>query len=349
MTVAKKFLVGVGNVYGYNTSGDLLFQSKTMLDTAIDTKISSSQIKGGQGHKLQYIYYYGGELDLTLTETQWNLGMVAANIGTSIQTGKQVWEEESVTLGEGGTGSVTKTPVVTPDVTSTIYGWVTDSTGTTTKVTFTGKNFTLAGGTTGDIVTVRYFAQEDAAKYIDINADFVPSTIRLVIDAKLASSNTGDVTGSSIIGRAQVEVPRAQLDGTQTITMKSDGVAQTPLKASALEYTKSNGASIYATIAEIIDSAHWYDDVYALAIVDDSIELSSTTTTATLDVRAIPYQGSAFKPPYADLTFVSGTTATATIDANGIITKVAAGTSIITATITNKNTISAQADVTVTA
>lgn len=342
----KKFMVGVGIYRQYDAADNLLFESKTMSTSGIEISTENVQVRGGQGNGLQFTYFHSGAMSLTLTETQWNLGMIAANVGSSITTGAHVWTEEDVTLGSGGTGTVEGTPLVTPDASgSTIYGWADQ-----TKITFSGSNFTLSGGQEGQKVCVRYYANNVAARKVQINANFIPTIGRAVIDTQLASSE-GDISSGNIIGRVQVEIPRCQLSGSQNLEMSADGVSNTPLTANALVYETSGGGcssgGYYATITEILNSANWWDEVIALSIANSDIEVEAGNTE-TLSVFAIPSSGSAFIPPYADLTFASVVAGTATVDASGVVTGVSAGTTNITASITEKTSIQAVASVEVT-
>lgn len=338
----KKFVCGVANVYAYDINDSLLFQSKTILDDSIDIGVSSTDIRGGTGDKLFYKYFHTSSFKIALTETQFSLSMISANVGSPLVTGANIWTEESVTLGSGGAGTVVGTPIVTS--TGNIYGWVTDSKDVTTRVTFTGSNFTLTGGVSGQVVTVRYYEANTAARQITISANIIPSVVRLVLDAQLFSSESGSVNGSTLIGKVLIECANAQLQGTQKIDLKSSGVSNTPLSMEALADVNGN----YATITENIFSSHWYDDVYALAAVVDPIAVTSTSTTATIDLRAVPNVGNAFKPPYADITFSSSATGVVTVSAAGVVTYVAAGTAIITCTITAKSGVKTNVDVTAT-
>lgn len=353
--MSKKFLVGVGQVFAYDSNENLLFTSKTLSTSGIEVSTSNTEIRGGQGNALQYVYYHTGAMSLNLTDTQYNLGMIAANVGSSIVTNNDIWDSEEVTLGAGGTGSVTNgTPKVTPDGNTTIYGWVEHGNGTSEKVAFTGSGFTSLLGSENDKVCVRYFRNDSASRSVTVEANFIPSIARIVIDTQLASSNT-DISGASIIGKVQVEVPKAQFSGAQSIEMTSDGVSNTPLTANALAYTSSTGgcssSGYYAKITEIINSASWYDNVIALAILDNDIDLEVGDPDVTLQVYAVPSSGSSFLvPDYGDLDFASSETDYATVGVHtGVVHAVAAGVSIITATIHDKNTVQATATATITA
>lgn len=347
--MANEFLVGVADARYFSSAEELIFSAKTMLDTSIEISTDSTDVRGGKSNPLLFIYFHTPEMSITLTEAQFNLGMIAANVGSEIITGTNVWKEETVIIGAGGVGEVDGTPLVTPDGTTSIYGWVTEADGTTTRVAFTGKEFTL--GSEDDTVCVYYYLNDTSAKEVTIPSNFVPSVGRLVLDAGLGSSD-GDASGSSIIGKVEIEIPRFQLSGASSIEMTSSGVANTPLSGMALAYRNTSGgcssAGDYAKIRKIVDNANWYDDVTALAILDNGALDLTHPDTATLSVKAVHTDGGVSDIVVADCTFTSGTVGTATIGANtGVITTVAAGTSLLTCTITAKTTVYAKTELTV--
>ena len=144
---------------------------------------------------LQFVYFHTSKFNITATETQWNLGFISANVGSAVVTGANAWIEESIVL-TAGAGSVTQLPIATS--TGSLFGWVTDSTGITARIVFTGKAFTY--GTTNQTVVVRYYQANSAATQVTISGNIIPSTVRLVLDAQLFSSSGGATGGSSKIG-----------------------------------------------------------------------------------------------------------------------------------------------------
>lgn len=339
----KKFLVSTADVYGYDSSGNQVLVAKTLLDSSIETTLGNTDVRAGRGNQLQYIYYHTAEMNINISDAQWNLEFIANHVGKQIDTGSNVYKEETVTLGLGGTGTVLGTPLAVTG--TTIYGWVTNAAGVTSRVTFTGSNFTLSGGVSGDVVCVRYYALNSSARSVTIPANFVPSILRLVLVAQLASSDSS----TNIIGEVQIEVPRATLNGAFTISLTPDGVASTPLVARALA---SNDAIVgcsseptYAKINEVIYTSNWYDNVIALSIEGGDFSLA-TGETKTLVVRAVPQSGAAFIPPVADLTFSSSVVGVATVSASGVVTYVGVGTTLVKATITAKTSIDASVEVT---
>ncbi len=338
----KKFLVSVADAYGYDSKDNLLFVGKTLLDTSIETTLANNDVRAGKGNQLQYVYYHTAEMNITINDAQFSLEYIALNVGSAIETGKEVWYEETVIV-DGGAGTVTYAPLAVS--TQIIYGWVTLADGTVQRVTFTGNNFTVPGYD-GE-VCVRYYRQNDSAKSVTIYADMMPSTIRLVLEATLASS---DATTNKI-GVVQVEVPKASMTGAFTLSMTPDGVAQTPLSVRALasgEVTGAGSRPTYATITEILDNAKWHDDIIALAIEAGDVELDVAQTKA-LKVYAIPKSGAAMLAPLSGLTFATSDDTFATVSNAGVVTAVATGTATIKATITDKPEIDANITVTVKA
>lgn len=212
----KKFLTGVADVYAYDNSGNIVFTSKTLLNSAMEVTLGSTEVRGGRGNQLLYTYYHTGALNVTLEETQFNLQMLGATVGSDVETGNNVYVDETITLGASGGGTVTGTPLAVEG--TTIYGWVTQLDGTIDKVTFSGSTFPSSSGTSGDIVCVRFFATDAASRSITIPANFIPKIVRLTMEAQLSSSDVS----TNKIGVLQVIIPKFSLSGAFTLSLASD-------------------------------------------------------------------------------------------------------------------------------
>lgn len=342
----KKFLVSTANVYGYDSNNNLLFTGTTLMDSSIETTLSNTDVRAGQGNQLQYIYYHTAEMNIAINEAQFSLNYLALNVGSSIKTGADVWTTETVQV-VNGAGTVVGTPLAVSG--TTLYGWVTDKDDNVERVEFSGSSFTMNDTNYNGNVCVRYYATNASAKQVTVYADMLPSTIRLVMEAQLCSSDST----TNRIGTLQIEVPKASMTGAFTLSMTPDSVAQTPLSVRALATQVNEGGCtanrpIYATITEILFGTNWYDNVIALAIEGGDISLVDGTSKA-LKVFAIPSDGTAaFLAPVSGITFSSDDGTKASVDSNGIVTAEAEGTATIKATITNKPAIDANIVVTVT-
>lgn len=349
--MSRQFLAGAASVDMF-VGDQLIGTANTLIDSSISIGSTAEDVRGGDGARLLGKYYHTSTFDITLTDVLFKLEYLAFQTGSVIEQIADVFESEQVTLTAGGNGTITGTPVDYQG--NGTIGWVAKpGSDTYTKVTFATKSFNVPGADEGDIYCVKYLTSDTAARKITISSNIIPSEITLVMTANLyraGGRGQNDISSSSKVGTVQVLVPRFLFNGTQEISMTSTGVANSPISGSALDNPSadcSNGG-YYAIITERLTGANWYDNVFALAVADSDIELTAPSGTQTLSVYALPVTGSAFIPPYSDLTFTSGADGTATVTQAGVVTGVAAGDTTITISIKNKAGIEAVANVTVT-
>lgn len=350
--MSRQFLAGAATV-DMLVGDQLIATATTLLDSSITVGSTAEEVRGGPGAKLLGKYYHTSTFDINLTDVLFKLEYFAFQTGSAIQQIADVFTSEQVTLGAGGSGTITGTPAVYQSY-GTI-GWAAKpGSDAYQKITFTEKAFTVAGAKDGDIYCVKYISTDNAARQITISSSFIPSEVALVMTANLyraGGRGENDVNNSSKIGIVQVLVPRFQFNGSMELSMTSTGVANSPIAGSALDNPSADcsDGGYYAIITEQLSGSSWYDNVFALAIEDSDIELATTTGTATLSVYALPLNGAAFKPPYEDLTFTSAANGTATVTQEGVVTGVAQGSTTVTVSIKNKAGVEAIANITVPA
>lgn len=350
--MSRQFLAGAATV-DMLVGDQLIATATTLLDSSITVGSTAEEVRGGPGAKLLGKYYHTSTFDINLTDVLFKLEYFAFQTGSAIQQIADVFTSEQVTLGAGGSGTITGTPAVYQSY-GTI-GWAAKpGSDAYQKITFTEKAFTVAGAKEGDIYCVKYISTDNAARQITISSSFIPSEVTLVMTANLYRAGgrvENDVNNSSKIGIVQVLVPRFQFNGSMELSMTSTGVANSPIAGSALDNPSADcsDGGYYAIITEQLSGSSWYDNVFALAIEDSDIELATTTGTATLSVYALPLNGAAFKPPYEDLTFTSAANGTATVTQEGVVTGVAQGSTTVTVSIKNKAGVEAIANITVPA
>lgn len=349
-------LAGVANVDLFDPStNELIVSTKTLTDSGINMAITGEEARGGQGNILLGKYYHNSSFGLTLTDQIWNLSYIALNCGGSISASADVMKVEEVTAGVGGTITVSQTPVPFTSISGTI-GWykkaVEDDTAYR-KFTFTDKTATIQGVAENDILCIKYVINSSSARKFTVNADYIPSVVHAVMTIGLFKAGTTKETlvTSSKIGNVVVDIPNFQLEGAQNIGLTSAGIASVSLSGSALAtFSGNSGCSdhgYYATITEDIFGLSEFDNVEAIVVENSDIDLS-TTGTEKINVYAMYSDGTV--PRMLDnskLTFLSKTTATATVDNKGLVTAKAVGSSIIEITVTSKNTLTASAVVTV--
>lgn len=341
----KKYLVGVGTVRAFE-GNNLIFVGKTLIESSMEISVSSTDIRGGLSNALLGQYFHDSALSLTITDAQFNLPMIAKNVGTSVSVGGDIFKTESITL-NGKNGTVTGTPVAVDGAKAYVY---TEYDGEPYSLAVTGKTFSIDGTPIpeGASLCVAYLYHNINTSSIIIPSNIVPSRLHIYVTVNL----TGDVVnGKGFIGTETIEIPIFQLSGSQTISMSADGVSNTNLSGNAIAFFEGGetceGGGHYAKITEEIYNTNWYDGVTALAISGGDFSMAKSDSPVTLRVYAVA-GGNSFLVDNSQLTFTSSKAATATVGANtGIVTPVAAGTTIITAKITNKQDIEASCDVTV--
>lgn len=323
----------------------LVGTSTTQLDNSITTSVNGQEVRSGKGNILNGMFFSDSKFEVSLTEQMWKMDFVAKTVGGTIAVGANDYIEESITLATANAGTTVATPASFG--TYGTIGWVSlPNANAWQVVTFTGKNFTSPVGTVGSTVCVRFFTTNPASRELTVNANFIPDTVSLLMRANLYAGDS--FSTSTKVGQILISVPRFIFDGSTTLSLTSNGFSNSPLKGMALSVESNTCASggYYAKIVETITSKNWYDDVTSLVILDSDVDLA-VGGTQTLEIRAINSYGNVFRPPYADLTISSGTVGVATVNSSALVTGVSAGSSVITALITAKNTINAVAVATV--
>lgn len=308
----KQFIVDVCDVQIRDTVNDVIvLKGKTLLNSGLAQTVQNLEIKGGKGDKLLFDYSYGKQLKVTIEDASWREEYLAISNGTSIATSLQdYWIfEESVVL-TGGVGTVAHTPV------GKVY--VEKADGTKVTITPSGSSITVSGGA-ATTVKVNY-QYNVSVNSIVIAANDFPDVYELTMFTEVLNS-------SGKVSDVQIIVDKFKADGAFDMSFGAGKAATSKLEGKALANDDEN----YATI--LIKPVVATSNIIALATYPSAVAISSSHTTEQLTVygiRTAPYSNVVI--PAADCSFVSGTTATCTISAGGLITRVTSGSSIITVT-----------------
>lgn len=357
--MAKGILSGSGIVNFYDSNNNIIVYSPTLMDSAINSTITKEEARGGQGNALLGNYYHTSGFGITLTDPVFDLNYLALNWGGAITAGANVQTVESITTTVINQITVTGTPAPFTD-TSGIIGWYklqSEDDSSYRKIDFTNKTASVSNLAVGTNICVKYPIVSNSARMFKVNSQFIPSIVRAELVFGLFTSsttNTNQAEGtSSKIGEIIVRVPKFQFDGNVTLSLSSTTNATVPLTGAALvNYTGAcDGVGWYAEIVENIKNQDEFENVIALAVADNDIQLVTGQTT-TLTVYKIYNDGTVASPvANSKLTFTaeSGKTSTYTVTADGIITAGStAGDGYIDIAVTSKPTLNGSAYVTVT-
>lgn len=321
MAGQKRFIISTTDVKGFdNSTGDLIFETTTLLNSALEQSIQSQSIYGGKGAPKQFQYSYQKELVVNLEDCRFDETYIALNSGVLVENAaKNIYTTETVTL-VGGTGSVDGTPA------DDAKAHVIFPNGAIMNVNFTGQNF--SAGTGNETVRVTYLISQ-VVDNIEIDANKFPSAIKLVMDADLFDASTGQIK----IGSVQIVVFNYKIEGNFTLTFDMQTPVTSALNGTALAH-KRDGKDIYADISIINEVDTINNQIVGLFVSPNSCVLD-LNDNETFQITTKGYRGdglSMITNPDG-VTFVSTNELTCTVDANGLVTPVDVGETTVVASL----------------
>lgn len=351
----NQFLAGVGRALLFD-GDNLIGVAKTLTESTFNFSISNEEIRGGQGNALFGKYFHDSNLAITLVDAMFKLEYLAANLGVDISMGGlSVYESSAAgeVVGAGGTITLANTPTM---INGSLLAWYkkpADANWNVATINVAGTDYTIApaGAQAGDTFCVKYFYQNENARSIIINTQYVPKTLHLVIMNDLFSGDSADIGSATRYGRIITDIPSFQLDGNQDLNLTATSAATISLTGNALGVdsdTSCEESPYYGTMTEEIFGTSWVDNVVALAIENSDMELSATETESLI-VRAV-FGGSVAsqRKDNSNFTFAVESGTSATVDQNGLVTASStAGDTVISVTLKDKPSIVAYATVSV--
>lgn len=271
----KKFLAGSAIASIFTTDGKLIGISNTQINNTINLSVESQEVRSGQGNALDYIYYHSSSLEGSLEDAQFNLDYIKHNIGAKENRESSVYKSVNCSLVAG-----TNTIAAEGLVGNFVWAYYDDKAYTFAAEYNDGAiTFTNESELSGVNVCIKYLASESGEniRNLTIDANMIPDVVSIVLEAGLFASESG-AANSSRIGTVQFRIPRAQLSGTQEISLSASGVASTPLSYMALKADDAtanacaSATGVYGYITEILEteSVKWYRGIKQLAIAADN-------------------------------------------------------------------------------
>ena len=351
----KKFLAGVARAILLR-GNTLIGVASTLTDSTLDFSITAEEIRAGAGNALYGKYFHDSNLNVTLTDAMFNMEYVAASLGTTLRQGGLSFKEEESTVTTAKQIPLSTTPLA---LEGSLVAWYSKPgqdnwTVGTVKSAANKYYIEVDSATINEKYCVKYFWQNENAESIVIPVQYVPAELHVILINDEYSGEAIDASDVTTIGRLITDIPRLQLDGAQNLALTATGAATTSLSGSALAVTSDATScetdAYYGTMTEEIFGATWQDNVVALAIEDNDIQLA-TSATATLSVYAV-YGGNkaSQKKDNYNFTFavVGGSSSIITVDTTGLVTAKGTGSAYVQVTLTGKDNVApAYAQVTV--
>lgn len=325
------FIAGVGNATLFDGER-LVASANTLIDSGITIGLSFEDIRAGQGNKLYGRYAHTSTFDLKLTDAMFNLEYLAMNTGSDISLGGDVMVDEELTS-TAKKIKLSQTAVAISG--SKVYAYAkksgTDNVYDKYAVSETNEIEVPVDGT----YCIRYMYTNDLASRMIINANFIPKTLTLILEANLYSGGSCDIETSTLAGKVTIKVPRFMLNGSQELSLTASGVANTSIEGTALASgcAGCSGDGVYAEIIQVMAN-RTAENGFTGIVVEDAVREASKGDKLELNVYACPVDAAPIKLNNDQFTVAA--TGTGYTYANGIVTIAEDATGTVTVEVTAK-------------
>lgn len=310
----------------------LVASANTLIDSGITIGLSFEDVRAGQGNKLYGRYAHTSTFDLKLTDAMFNLEYLAMNTGSDISLGGDVMVDEELTS-TAKKIKLSQTAVAISG--SKVYAYAkksgTDNVYDKYAVSEANEIEVPVDGT----YCIRYMYTNDLASKMIINANFIPKTLTLILEANLYSGGSCDIETSTLAGKVTIKVPRFMLNGSQELSLAASGVANTSIEGTALASgcAGCSGNGVYAEIIQVMAN-RTAENGFTGIVVEDAVREASKGDKLELNVYACPVDAAPIKLNNDQFTVAA--TGTGYTYANGIVTIAEDATGTVTVEVTAK-------------
>lgn len=310
-------LVSVADVLFFNPVTDAYMgEGLALTDSTITQEMQSIETRGGYLNALLFNIKHSKTITVNITSATFKLEYLAFQTGTSIVNGLSgVYKFDECVSFTNGVGSTAETPLGKV--------WVRMPNGAVTGFEATGKQLNIGmAGFNGQLQVVYQYNKNVNQLTIDTKSQ--PLTVKAVLRIHTLTQDGEE-------GYLEVTVPRLKFDGSIELSLTSDGVSTFGLSGNALEVADDCGDAYYAD-AKFYSEVTEDVPVYAIAAVPNNFKLAAQAkaTISLMGLRNDPYSN--VELDNTKVTFESASEDAATVDQNGVITKVGVKATTITAT-----------------
>ena len=294
----------------------LVASANTLIDSGITIGLSFEDVRAGIRNKLYGRYAHTSTFDLKLTDAMFNLEYLAMNTGSDISLGGDVMVDEELTS-TAKKIKLSQTAVAISG--SKVYAYAkksgTDNVYDKYAVSEANEIEVPVDGT----YCIRYMYTNDLASKMIINANFIPKTLTLILEANLYSGGSCDIETSTLAGKVTIKVPRFMLNGSQELSLTASGVANTSIEGTALASgcAGCSGDGVYAEIIQVMAN-RTLENGFTGIVVEDAVREASKGDKLELNVYACPVDAAPIKLSNDQITVAA--TGTGYTYANGIVT-----------------------------
>ena len=310
-------LVSVADVLFFNPVTDAYMgEGLALTDSTITQEMQNIETRGGYLNALLFSINHSKSLTVNITSATFKMEYLAFQTGTPIVSGLSgIYKFDECVSFTNGIGSTAETPLGKV--------WVRMPNGVVTGFEPTGKQVDIGMSTfNGQLQVVYQFNKK--VNQITIDTKTQPLTVKAILRIHTLTQNGEE-------GYLEITVPRLKFDGSIELSLTSDGVSTFGLSGNALEVADDCGSAYYAD-AKFYSEVTEEIPVYAIAAVPNVLTIKPTEkeTIQLMGLRTEPYANVMLDN--TKVTFTTSSESAATVDNNGVVTKVGNADATITAT-----------------
>lgn len=333
-------------------TGNIDFQSNKVQTSQLTTAVNMNELRAGLGNAIAIQLPSDSAVNLELTTADFSMTARAMQLGSSVTYNAAAPVCEVITA-NSDTLTLTNSAVA-PQGFSKAIAYV--DTGATAYEVNSSKEVVGFTATASTKYKVYYWIANPSAQQVKAYSVFNPAVKHVTMQiAVYSTENTSASSQGSLVGWLYCIIPRMQFSAKADTDGSQTSNATTVLSGTALAYDPDASEAICVDCG-LSELAYWVyvpngdltQDVDSLVVVGGGLALV-VGNSAQVPVRFLMKDGSLVVPDYSLMSYVSDTTAKATVSNTGVVTAVAAGNANITCTLTADNTKKAIVPVTVTA
>jgi hypothetical protein len=287
----NEFLVSVARAIARDpNTGRGVFLGKTNITSAFTVSMTPTEVRGGALNPLLYVYYHDRKVEIKIESATYDKTYLGVNVGQLPINGTvTVMQTECITL-VGGVGTLAQTPL------SDVVVFMPD--GTIQNVTPSGKSITVTNGAALSVDVA--YDYSTTADQIIVSTTTPPLVLDMTLIAEVRDS-TGVITKY-----LQIQIPRFQTSGNNTLSLAANGVSNQTLDGYALTMnaTDCTGGDYYAKITEVTATAAGVA-TSAIVALPSTLVFSKAVTTATKGITALAIKGTATATVTTSCSFVT--------------------------------------------
>lgn len=268
---------------GEDGNPEVIFVSKTLLESGLTISSTTDSIRGGEGASIQFEFTHDPSVDIKLVDAIFKTDYVESQLGLEFSEvgdeSNESYQTETVIF-EDGMALLSKEVAPLPilcDGKREFVAWGnkknTDEWYVLDVNTSNRRRVRLPGAK--GKYCVSYLAKDMNARVAEVTTNLVPQLFHLIITVPLFDAKGSKISHGKAVGEIQFEVPRFQLNGIMNFSLNASSYTPITMEGQAIiapNYGR-NGEDVLLRVIEVDFSRTWSTDIVEIYIDPDTAEV----------------------------------------------------------------------------